>query len=148
MWNNQGLPLVQDSLRLPSEVLIKVFVPFVGMSPSDWRLDTANASTAYFWLSLNYSLVSYAFQVRFDRYFGHGGFVIYWMASWITMNALGFVMETVFLWAGPFFPFFLVFWVIINVSRATSHAESKLMIPQVSVAFLSIADMSPFYRYG
>lgn len=33
------------------------------------------------------------------------------------MSALGFVMETVFLWLGPFFPFFLVFWVILNVSR-------------------------------
>ena len=32
------------------------------------------------------------------------------------MSALGFVMETVFLWLGPFFPFFLIFWVIINVS--------------------------------
>jgi hypothetical protein len=39
------------------------------------------------------------------------------MANWVTMSALGYVMETVFLWLGPlFFPFFLLFWVILNVS--------------------------------
>jgi len=48
------------------------------------------------------------------------------------MSALGFVMETVYLWLGPFFPFFLVFWVILNVS----------------VAFLDIGNMPAFYGYG
>lgn len=38
------------------------------------------------------------------------------MASWVTMSGLGFVMETMKLWLGMFFPFFLLFWVIINVS--------------------------------
>lgn len=72
--------------------------------------------SGYFWLSLNYSLVSLAFLVSFNRALGKGGFVVYWMANWITMSALGYVMETVFLWLGPmFFPFFLLFWVIINV---------------------------------
>jgi hypothetical protein len=41
-------------------------------------------------------------------------------------------METVFLWLGPFFPFFLVFWVILNVTPV----------------FLDIGDMAPFYRYA
>lgn len=54
--------------------------------------------------------------MSFSRKYGQGGFVLYWMENWVTMSALGFVMETVFLWLGPFFPFFLVFWVIINVS--------------------------------
>jgi len=76
--------------------------------------------------------VSLAFQINFTRQFGKGGFVVYWMANWITMSALGFVMETVFLWLGPFFPFFLVFWVILNVS----------------VAFLDIGNMASFYSYG
>ncbi|WWC92394.1 uncharacterized protein L201_007351 [Kwoniella dendrophila CBS 6074] len=115
-WNNQGLPLIQDSLTLTSEVLVKLLVPFIG----------------YFWLSLNYSLVSLAFLIDFTRKFGKGGFVVYWMADWITMSALGFVMETMFLWLGPFFPFFLIFWVILNVT----------------VAFLDISDMASFYRYG
>ncbi|KAK8850590.1 hypothetical protein IAR55_004509 [Kwoniella newhampshirensis] len=115
-WNTKGLPLIQEQLTMSSEVLVKVLVPFI----------------AYFWLSLHYSLVSLAFLVNFTRQFGKGGFVVYWMLNWITMSALGFVMETAFLWLGPFFPFFLVFWVILNVS----------------VAFLDIADTASFYRYG
>ncbi|WVR08674.1 hypothetical protein IAU60_005732 [Kwoniella sp. DSM 27419] len=115
-WNNMGLPLIQESLTLGSEVLIKLLVPFI----------------AYFWLSLHYSLVSLAFLIDFGRKYGKGGFVIYWMANWITMSALGFVMEAMFLWLGPFFPFFLIFWVILNVT----------------VSFLSISDMATFYRYG
>ncbi|OCF45653.1 hypothetical protein I317_00556 [Kwoniella heveanensis CBS 569] len=115
-WNNQGLPLIQDSLTLTSEVLVKLIVPFL----------------AYFWLSLHYSLVSLAFLINFTREFGKGGFMVYWMANWITMSALGFVMETMFLWLGPFFPFFLIFWVILNVTTA----------------FLDIGDMATFYRYG
>ncbi|WWC65253.1 uncharacterized protein I303_107870 [Kwoniella dejecticola CBS 10117] len=115
-WNNQGLPLIQDQLTLSSEILVKLLVPFV----------------AYFWLSLHYSLVSLAFLINFTREFGRGGFVLYWMADWITMSALGFVMETMFLWLGPFFPFFLIFWVILNVTTA----------------FLDLSDMATFYRYG
>ncbi|WWC72649.1 uncharacterized protein I206_106613 [Kwoniella pini CBS 10737] len=115
-WNNQGLPLIQDKLTLTSEILIKLFVPFI----------------AYFWLSLHYSLVSLAFLINFSREFGKGGFIVYWMADWITMSALGFVMETMFLWLGPFFPFFLIFWVILNVTTA----------------FLDLSDMATFYRYG
>lgn len=101
IWNQKGMPIIQDKLALGSEVALKVFIPFL----------------AYFWLSCHYSLVSLAFEVRFDRLLGRGGFVVYWMANWITMSALGFVMESVFLWAGPFFPFFLIFWVILNVSQ-------------------------------
>ncbi|WWD20771.1 hypothetical protein CI109_105248 [Kwoniella shandongensis] len=115
-WNTKGLPLIQEQLTMGSEVLVKILIPFV----------------AYFWLSLHYSLISLAFLVNFSREFGKGGFVVYWMLNWITMSALGFVMESVYLWLGPFFPFFLVFWVIINVS----------------VAFIDIADAATFYRYG
>jgi hypothetical protein len=86
----------------------------------------------YFWLSLHYSLVSLAFLVIFTRKYGTGGFPLYWMFNWVTMSTLGLVMETVFLWLGPFFPFFLVFWVILNVTPV----------------FLDIGDMAPFYRYA
>ncbi|KAK1923232.1 hypothetical protein DB88DRAFT_547225 [Papiliotrema laurentii] len=130
-WNNKALPLIADKLTLGSEVLIKLLVPFIGKSLA--HLFQASAHLAgYFWLSLHYSLVSLAFLVTFSRKYGKGGFVLYWMSNWVTMSALGFVMETVFLWLGPFFPFFLVFWVILNVS----------------VAFLDIGDMASFYGYG
>ncbi len=99
---------------------------------------------------MHYSLVSLAFLVKFNRKYGNGGFVLYWMANWITMSALGFVMETVFLWLGPFFPFFLIFWTIINVGclQQTGIHGTSLTNLQVSVAFLDIADAGTFYRYG
>lgn len=103
VWNNAGLPILQDHLTLFWEVAVKIVIPLV----------------SYFWLSLNYSLVSLAFLVSFDRLFGRGGFVVFWMANLVAMSALGFVMETTFLWLGPFFPFFLVFWVILNVSQTS-----------------------------
>jgi hypothetical protein len=104
-----------------------ILLPFLSMSqclaiPIATKSTTADSlltPTAYFWISLHYSLVSLAFAVRFKRKFGSGGFVLYWMADWVAMTALGYVMETVFLWLGPFFPFFLLFWVIINVSPCT-----------------------------
>jgi hypothetical protein len=70
----------------------------------------------YFWISLHFSLVSVAFLVDFTTKYGRVGFFLYWMANWVTMSGLGMVMETMSLWLGPFFPFFLLFWVIINVS--------------------------------
>ncbi|KAH8081901.1 hypothetical protein HD553DRAFT_315155 [Filobasidium floriforme] len=87
----------------------------------------------YFWISLHYSLLSLAFGVTFTRARGYGGFPLYWLMNFVTMMALGFPMQFFFEILGqPYFPFFLVFWVIINVS----------------VAFLDIADMDPFYSYG
>jgi hypothetical protein len=50
------------------------------------------------------------------------------MANWVTMSGLGFVMETVFLWLGPFFPFFLLFWVIINVSNHVEFRGKRLIV--------------------
>jgi hypothetical protein len=101
-------------LTLGSEVLIRLAVPFVG----------------YFWISLMYSLVSLAFLVDFTRKYGIGGFPLYWAMNFTSMLGLGFIMELVLLSLGLMvFPFFLIFWVIINVS----------------VAFLDIADMDHFY---
>jgi len=116
-WNNLALPIIADKLVLASEILVKLLVPFIGEPASSSVHWAESSSLGYFWLSLQYSLVSLAFLVSFSRKYGRGGFVLYWMENWVTMSALGFVMETVFLWLGPFFPFFLVFWVILNVSN-------------------------------
>ncbi|KDQ49517.1 hypothetical protein JAAARDRAFT_42844 [Jaapia argillacea MUCL 33604] len=72
---------------------------------------------AYFILSLSYALVSVAFKVPFNRFFGHSGFVIYWMLSWVAMAALGLAVESVLtLVTVRFVPFFLIIWLIVNVS--------------------------------
>jgi len=116
MWHEAFGPL-RRKLGMFSELSLALIVPL----------------TAYFWLSLCYSLVTLAFHVPFDRYYGKIGFFLYWMMSWVTMTGLGFVMETMLSLLGLlFFPFFLLFWVIVNVAPA----------------FYDIADMDHFYSYG
>ena len=85
--------------------------------------EPSDIQPAYLWLSLNYSLVSLAFEVNFRRKYGNIGFVLYWASNWVAMTGLGFVMETFFLLLGPRFAFFLLFWVVINVRRVplTGH---------------------------
>lgn len=97
--------------------MYKVLVPWLGELHPDSRSSTVlRLCPGYFWISLHFSLISLAFLVDFTRKYGRVGFFIYWMANWVTMSGLGFVMETMFLWLGMWFPFFLLFWVIINVS--------------------------------
>jgi len=45
-------------------------------------------------MSWIYSFVSLAFQVPFSRYYGHGGFLLYWMSSFLGMAALGLAVES------------------------------------------------------
>ncbi|UZJ52485.1 hypothetical protein CBS101457_001805 [Exobasidium rhododendri] len=113
----QAMDPIAHKMTLGSEILVRLSVPFVG----------------YLWISLMYSLVSLAFLVDMSRKYGKGGFPLYWCMNFVTMTGLGYVMELVLLAFGSMvFPFFLLFWVIINVS----------------VAFLDIADEDHFYSYG
>lgn len=97
--------------------------------------------TAYFLLSLAYSLVSLAFLIPFSlpsfshtspppegsghflgiplqsatRY-GKSSFVVFWMLNWVGMTALGLTSENVAMVVGmPWRFFWLPFWVISNV---------------------------------
>ncbi|ESZ92725.1 hypothetical protein SBOR_6890 [Sclerotinia borealis F-4128] len=87
---------------------------------------------AYFFLSLFYSLISLAFQIPFSSghknislpanpatAYGKGTFVVYWMLNWVGMAALGLACENVTMVVGqPWTAFWLVFWVITNVSTS------------------------------
>ncbi|KAI0305594.1 hypothetical protein B0F90DRAFT_1624843 [Multifurca ochricompacta] len=76
-----------------------------------------NPVIMYFFISCFYSLLSVAFQVPFNRYYGSSGFVIYWMMSWLAMCALGGAVESMMTILTPrFIPFFLLLWIIVNVS--------------------------------
>ncbi|KAL8280093.1 hypothetical protein RQP46_007423 [Phenoliferia psychrophenolica] len=87
----------------------------------------------YVFISLSISLLSLAFGVPFSRFYGRGGFVIFWLSNFLTQWGLGMMMEVAISLLGPKgTPFFLIFWVIINVS----------------VAFLDMGDQSHFYAYG
>ncbi|KAL1745590.1 hypothetical protein HDZ31DRAFT_81860 [Schizophyllum fasciatum] len=88
---------------------------------------------AYFILSLLYSLLSLAFQVPFNRKYGHAGFVIFWMVNYCGMLALGLALEAVMtLLTMRFMPFFLILWIISNIS----------------VCFMPIEILPAVYRYG
>ncbi|KAJ8695609.1 hypothetical protein PTI98_008197 [Pleurotus ostreatus] len=87
----------------------------------------------YFILSLFYSLQSLAFQLPFHRRFGHPGFLVFWMLMWFGMTALGLAVEAMFTLLTPrFIPFFLVLWIISNVSTC----------------FYPLETLPAFYRYG
>lgn len=90
----------------------------------------------YFWLSLMYSLISLAFQIDFTKAFGRGGFPVYWMTIWLTMCAVGGMNEimahVLIMVFPPCLGFWLIFWVISNVS----------------CTFTPMALTANFYRYG
>ncbi|KAL4867646.1 hypothetical protein BDV12DRAFT_118289 [Aspergillus spectabilis] len=93
-----------------------------------WRV--LSSITAYFFMSLFYSLVSLAFQIPFSNSpapdtisadnpnaYGKGSFVVYWMLNWVGMAALGFPCENMAMVLGaPYSALWLIFWVICNVS--------------------------------
>ncbi|EJD03138.1 uncharacterized protein FOMMEDRAFT_20295 [Fomitiporia mediterranea MF3/22] len=95
-------------LRLKSLIAIRLCVPLV----------------LYFFVSAFFSMLSLAFQAPFSRVFGHSGFVIYWMMNWMGMCALGLAMESMITILTPSFtPFFLMLWIISNVSVASVPIE-------------------------
>ncbi|KAL8702845.1 MAG: hypothetical protein Q9201_003985 [Fulgogasparrea decipioides] len=95
-----------------------------------WRW--AATITAYFFLSLAYSLISLAFQIPFNNHsapttnvannpeeYGKGTFVVYWMINFVGMIALGLACENVAMVIGqPWTAMWLIFWVITNVSTS------------------------------
>ncbi|KXN88568.1 Nitrosoguanidine resistance protein SNG1 [Leucoagaricus sp. SymC.cos] len=88
---------------------------------------------SYFWLSLIYAFHSLAFKVDFTRKFGHGGFPIFWMLNFAGMLACGLALESLMtLLTIDFMPFFLLFWIICNLS----------------VTILPIEVLPVLYRYG
>ncbi|GAA6016149.1 hypothetical protein JCM10207_004460 [Rhodosporidiobolus poonsookiae] len=87
----------------------------------------------YVFISLWISLVTPAFGVSFDRWWGKGGFPLFWASNFLCQWALGMFMEISLTVLGPLYTaFFLILDVIINVS----------------VAFIDIADQDHVYSYG
>ncbi|KAH9002099.1 hypothetical protein EDB86DRAFT_3063599 [Lactarius hatsudake] len=79
-----------------------------------------NPIIMYFFVSCFFCLLSLAFQVPFNRYHGNSGFVIYWMMTWVAMCAVGGALESMITILTPrFIAFFLLLWIIVNVSVCT-----------------------------
>ncbi|GLB41424.1 putative protein of unknown function (DUF3533) [Lyophyllum shimeji] len=88
---------------------------------------------AELFISLVYSLLSLAFQVDFSRKFGAAGFFIFWMVNYVGMLSVGLVLESLMPVLTPrFISYFLIFWVIFNVSVCIQPIE---VLPSI-------------YRYG
>ncbi|KAK7038028.1 DUF3533 domain-containing protein [Favolaschia claudopus] len=97
------------------------------------RVRLLTSVVAYFFVSLFYTLLSRAFQLPFDRHFGSAGLVIFWMLNWIGMLACGLALDAVLpLLTARFTPFFLILWIITNVS----------------VSVFPIPVLPHIYRYG
>jgi len=97
------------------------------------RVRFATSFTVFFFISLFYTLLSRAFQLPFDRKFGHAGFVIFWMLNWLGMCACGLALESLLpLLTVRAIPFFLILWIISNVS----------------VCFFPIEVLPKIYHYG
>ncbi|GAA5823444.1 hypothetical protein JCM11251_000636 [Rhodosporidiobolus azoricus] len=115
-WNTARMG-IESKLRLKDLVILRLFVPVV----------------QYFFISLWVSLVTLAYQVSFDRWWGKGGFPLFWASNFLGQWALGMYMEIALTFLGPkYTAFFLIIDVILNVS----------------VAFIDIADQDHFYSYG
>ncbi|KDR75895.1 hypothetical protein GALMADRAFT_226550 [Galerina marginata CBS 339.88] len=71
----------------------------------------------YLVLSLAYTLLTLFFKLPFERYFGHAGFVLFWMLSWFGMTAAGLALESMMtLLTIKYIQVFLILWIIGNVS--------------------------------
>jgi len=101
-----------------------------------WRW--ASTIVAYFLMSLVYSFVSLAFQIPFSNppashlevaqanKYGKGSFPVYWMINFVGMTALGLACENVAMVIGqPWTSFWLIFWVISNVSTSFYAIETS-----------------------
>ncbi|KAF9558183.1 hypothetical protein CPC08DRAFT_22756 [Agrocybe pediades] len=72
---------------------------------------------AYFFLSFFYSLLNLAFKLDLTRRFGHSGFFLFWMLSWIGMLAVGLALDALITLVGPdYVPYFMILWIITNVA--------------------------------
>ncbi|KAF9045977.1 hypothetical protein BDZ89DRAFT_1184961 [Hymenopellis radicata] len=97
------------------------------------RVRLVSVFIAYFFISLFYSLLSLAFQVDFSRKFGQSGFLVFWMLNFLGMLSVGLALEAMLtLLTIRFVPFFMILWIISNVS----------------VCFMPIEVLPSIFRYG
>lgn len=91
---------------------------------------------AYFIISLAFVVLNTAFGLPFNETFGHSGFLVIWVFSYLLMSAIGSVIEffvlIVFALKPPMIGFVLLFTVVFNLAPTISP----------------IALCPNFYRYG
>ncbi|KAF8915948.1 hypothetical protein CPB85DRAFT_1217167 [Mucidula mucida] len=96
----------------------------------------------YFVLSLFYSALSSAFQVDFGIKFGNSGFLVLWALNFVGMLAVGLALEAMFtILTHRFMPYFMITWIIVNVSVSFQPIEVLPSLYKYGRAF-------PFYNIG
>ncbi|CCD23951.1 uncharacterized protein NDAI_0C02910 [Naumovozyma dairenensis CBS 421] len=90
-----------------------------------------------FFASLFFCTVSAIFQIDFTPAFGRGGFVVYWMTTWLFMVACGGTNENmVSILFTLFGPRFLGIWIL------------SFIILNITPTFYPMVMANVFYRYG
>ncbi|KAF9552630.1 hypothetical protein CPC08DRAFT_646653 [Agrocybe pediades] len=72
--------------------------------------------TAYFFLSLMYSFLNLAFKLDLGHKYGRGGFFMFWALNFIYMLAVGLALGSMVTIMKQFVPFFLITWLVLNIS--------------------------------
>lgn len=94
------------------------------------------AIITFFFISLFYCSIPGFYGYDYGKAFGRGGFMVYWMSTWLYMVACGGANENIisliFLWRPEFMGFWITTFVMLNVAPS----------------FFPMALDSPFYRYG
>ncbi|KAH3672416.1 hypothetical protein WICMUC_004252 [Wickerhamomyces mucosus] len=91
---------------------------------------------SYLIVSMFICAVSAIFQVDFTLAFGRGGWVVYWLSTYLTLAAVGGANENMGMLIFSYDPKFLAFWLI------------TFVILNVSPSFSPMALTNDFYRYG
>ncbi|KAF8965752.1 hypothetical protein BDZ97DRAFT_1810828 [Flammula alnicola] len=135
------------------QLILSFFVVMIAYSARDFSgldktmplpklivLRFVSAFGAYFVISLFYSLLSLAFQLDTTRKFGHSGFLVFWMLNYVSMLSLGLALESlVTLLTIKFIPFFMLTWVIVNISVCIFPLE-------VMPSIFRYGHAAPFYN--
>ncbi|KAF8906534.1 hypothetical protein CPB84DRAFT_1675500 [Gymnopilus junonius] len=109
---------------VPPEILTRpIYFTLENLRPFDAPVATAVTFIGLIYLLilsfmvLAYTTLTSAFKLPFDRHFGRGGFVLFWMLSWFGMTAAGLALEAMMtLLTIKYIQVFMILWVIGNVS--------------------------------
>ncbi|KAJ7737932.1 hypothetical protein B0H16DRAFT_1730099 [Mycena metata] len=131
-------------VRLVTSTIAYFFLAVRYIFPLNIMSIVCGLPTSTYGMQLFYTLLSRAFQLPFDRRpwmwtltrtdrFGSAGLVIFWMLNWIGMLACGLALESMItILTVRFVPFFLIIWIISNVS----------------VSIFPLAVLPRVFRYG
>lgn len=148
-----GNPVIEQVVQAPLQVgliylVVFTFFQFVFSLPVHMYMSSKlkglhyvayrimAAQLAYFVLSFSYTVLNTAFGVKFNRAFGHLGFLVIWSFAFLTMSAVGSLIEALVLVCTVIKPALIG---LVLLMAAVSN-----LAPTISPILLC----PNFYRYG